>query len=107
MRFMPVFLDLSAGTVALVGSGAAAMSKLRLLRSAGANVRWYAEKHDATAQALPTAAPSSRLEFAAADPLQAEVRDFIAVVAASGGPLDAHIAERARRRNIPVNVVDR
>ena len=31
MRFLPVFLDLSVGTVALVGDGVAAGSKLRLL----------------------------------------------------------------------------
>jgi uroporphyrin-III C-methyltransferase / precorrin-2 dehydrogenase / sirohydrochlorin ferrochelatase len=107
MRFMPVFLDLRAGTVALIGGGAGAMSKLRLLRSAGANVRWYADEHDAAAQTLPVGASSSRLEFVVADPLQADIGKFIAVVAASGGPLGAQIAERARRRNIPVNVVDR
>src|SRR5437660_789928 len=32
MRFLPVFLDLTSGTVALVGSSAAAVNKLRLLR---------------------------------------------------------------------------
>ena len=42
MRFLPVFLDISLGIVALIGGGAAAKSKLRLLRSAGAHVRWYA-----------------------------------------------------------------
>ena len=44
MRFLPLFLDLSAGTIALIGAGPAAASKLRLLRSAGANVRWYAPR---------------------------------------------------------------
>src|SRR5436190_2124053 len=52
MRFMPLFLDLTSGTVALNGSGAAAAGKLRLLRSAGANVRWYAGNDDETALAL-------------------------------------------------------
>ena len=33
MRFLPVFLDLASGTVALVGSGPAALNKLRLLRA--------------------------------------------------------------------------
>jgi len=107
MRFMPVFLDLASGTVALVGGGTAAMSKLRLLRSAGANVRWYADELDPAVEALPADAPSSRLEFAVADPLQADFAEFIAVVAATGGPLDAQIAARARCKNIPVNVVDR
>ena len=51
MRFLPLFLDLSAGTIALIGAGPAAASKLRLLRSAGANVRWYAPKNE-TARAV-------------------------------------------------------
>ena len=42
MRFLPLFLDLSSGPVAPVGAGASALNKLRLLRSAGANVRWFA-----------------------------------------------------------------
>jgi siroheme synthase (precorrin-2 oxidase/ferrochelatase) len=47
MRFLPVFLDLTQGAVGLAGSGPAAQSKLRLLRSAGARVRWFAEGADA------------------------------------------------------------
>jgi len=108
MRFLPVFLDLSVGTVALVGNGAAARSKLRLLRSARANVRWYGGEHTAGAEALAAdGAASSRVEFVAADPLQADFSELIAVVAASGNALDAQVAERARQRKIPVNVVDR
>ena len=42
MRFLPVFLDLHAGPVLLVGSGELARAKLRLLLAAGARVRWYA-----------------------------------------------------------------
>jgi uroporphyrin-III C-methyltransferase/precorrin-2 dehydrogenase/sirohydrochlorin ferrochelatase len=107
MRFLPVFLDVRSGTVALVGDGVAAMSKLQLLQSAGANVRWYAGAHVSGAHTLAGHAPSSRVEVTKADSLQADFSQFIAVVAASGGPLDALIAQRARRANIPVNVVDR
>ena len=42
MRFLPVFFDLARGSVVLIGSGAPAIAKLRLLRAAGANVRWFA-----------------------------------------------------------------
>jgi uroporphyrin-III C-methyltransferase/precorrin-2 dehydrogenase/sirohydrochlorin ferrochelatase len=107
MRFLPVFLDLRVGTVALVGNGAAARSKLRLLRSAGANVRWYGGEHAAGAEAPAAHWGSSRVEVVAADPLQADLGGFIAVVAASGKALDAQVAQRARQRKIPVNVVDR
>src|SRR6266849_6667964 len=90
MRFLPVFLDLKAGTVALVGAGPAAFNKLRLLQSAGATVRWFSNNADVAEEAL-----------------LANLSKFIAVVAAAGGPLDEEIAARARAANIPTNVVDR
>ncbi len=42
MRFLPVFLDLQAGPVVLVGAGELAQAKLRLLLAAEARVRWFA-----------------------------------------------------------------
>ena len=42
MRFLPVFLDLQAGPVLLIGAGELARAKLRLLAAAGAHIRWYA-----------------------------------------------------------------
>ena len=107
MRFLPVFLDLASGTVALVGSGPAAVNKLRLLRAAGANVRWYSSSADVAEEVLLASPPSGRLELSFADPLQADFSEFIAVVSAAGGALDEGVAARARARNVPVNVVDR
>jgi len=43
MRFLPVFLDLTAATVALIGARPAALNKLRLLRAVSADVRWYSD----------------------------------------------------------------
>jgi uroporphyrin-III C-methyltransferase/precorrin-2 dehydrogenase/sirohydrochlorin ferrochelatase len=107
MRFFPLFFDLASKKVALVGAGAAAQNKLRLLRSAGANVRWYALDVDVAEDILLAGAAPGRLEVSNADPLQADFSDFAAVIAASGKPLDETIAARARAGNVPVNVVDR
>jgi siroheme synthase (precorrin-2 oxidase/ferrochelatase) len=41
MRFLPVFVDVTAESVALFGAGSAALNKLHLLQSAGAKVRWF------------------------------------------------------------------
>src|SRR5439155_1397442 len=82
------FLDLSSGTVALIGGSAAALNKLRLLRSAGANVRWYAGDVDVAEEMLLASAPPGRLEVALSDPLQADFSEFAAVVAAAGGAVD-------------------
>ena len=106
MRFLPVFLDLTEGVVGLVGSGPAALNKLRLLRSAGARVRWYCKDVGGAEQAL-TAALSGPLEISFADPRQADFADCLAVVSAAGDALDDDIAALARRRYIPVSVVDR
>jgi uroporphyrin-III C-methyltransferase/precorrin-2 dehydrogenase/sirohydrochlorin ferrochelatase len=85
MRHFPVFLDLAAGPVVLVGSGAAALAKLRLLRAANADVRWHRDD--------------------VAD--EVDLSDAVAVIAADGGAADEVVAARARALRIPVNVVDR
>jgi uroporphyrin-III C-methyltransferase / precorrin-2 dehydrogenase / sirohydrochlorin ferrochelatase len=105
MRFLPVFLDLAQGAVGLAGSGSAARSKMRLLRSAGARVRWFA---DGTIEAdLAADLRSGRIEVSAADPRQADFSGLIAVVSALGDARDDAIAMQARQQRIPVNVVDR
>jgi uroporphyrin-III C-methyltransferase/precorrin-2 dehydrogenase/sirohydrochlorin ferrochelatase len=107
MRFLPLFLDVRAGTVALIGAGPAAQNKLRLLRAAGADVRWYSGNVDAAEEVLMASAPSGRLEISLSDPLQTNFREFRMVVAATGTALDDAVAALARTANVPVNVVDR
>jgi len=106
MRFLPVFLDLTQGVVGLVGAGPAALNKLRLLRAAGARVRWYS-KDVGVAEEVLTAALSGPLGISFADPLKSDLTDCIAVVSAAGGVLDDEIAALARSQHVPVNVVDR
>jgi uroporphyrin-III C-methyltransferase/precorrin-2 dehydrogenase/sirohydrochlorin ferrochelatase len=107
MRFLPLFLDLSAGKVALIGSGPAALNKLRLLRAAGADVRWYSDDVDVAEEVLLASRPPGRLELSLADPLDANFREFRLVVAATGAALDDAVAALARAGNVPINVVDR
>ena len=107
MRFLPLFLDLNSGTVALVGSGAAALGKLQLLRSAGADVRWYSGDLDVAEDVVLASASAGRLELSFADPLEADFSEFAAIVVAAGGDLAERVAARARAANVAVNVVDR
>src|SRR5207253_11478207 len=106
MRFLPVFLDTAAVVVVVVGSGEPARGKLRLLRAAGAHVRWFSRDADVAEEMLPLSG-QGRLEISFGDPLKADLSDAVAVVSAAGEALDAQIAARARRYRIPVNVVDR
>src|SRR6266700_1178930 len=106
MRFLPVFLDTAAGVVVVVGSGEPARGKLRLLRAAGAHVRWFSRDADVAEEMLPLSG-QGRLEISFGDPLKADLSDAVAVVSAAGEALDAQIAARARRHRLPINVVDR
>jgi uroporphyrin-III C-methyltransferase/precorrin-2 dehydrogenase/sirohydrochlorin ferrochelatase len=110
MRFLPVFFDPSAGVILLIGSGEAALGKLRLLRAAGAHVRWFSSSADIAEEALTLAGAGGargRLEISVGDPLKAELNGVIAIVAAAGKELDPQIAQRARKHGVPVNIVDR
>lgn len=107
MRFLPVFLDLTEGVVGLVGSGPAALNKLRLLRAAGAHVRWFPGDAGAVEQGQPNAAEAGAVEICPADPAPADFAEFLAVVVATGDARDDAIAAQARRQRVPVNVVDR
>jgi uroporphyrin-III C-methyltransferase / precorrin-2 dehydrogenase / sirohydrochlorin ferrochelatase len=105
MRFLPVFLDLQSGVVLLVGSGDLARAKLRLLTSAGAQVRWYATdgNHDLSGVAANDAA---RIQFAAGDPRTADFTGVIAVLCAGAGDVGPAVSARAKALGLPVNVMD-
>jgi uroporphyrin-III C-methyltransferase/precorrin-2 dehydrogenase/sirohydrochlorin ferrochelatase len=105
MRFLPVFLDLQAGPVLVVGAGDLARAKLRLLAAAGARIRWLATdgNHDLSGLA---AADAARIEFAKGDPLVADLRGVIAVLCAGVGDIGAAMSARAKAVGLPVNVMD-
>src|SRR5215831_20464399 len=105
MRFLSASPKTPAKTIALVGSGAAALGKLRALRADGARVRWYPLRADVAEEALTLAGPG-RFEISIGDPLRADLSDVAAIVAAAGSEVDAQIVEHARAQSIPVDVVD-
>jgi uroporphyrin-III C-methyltransferase/precorrin-2 dehydrogenase/sirohydrochlorin ferrochelatase len=105
MRFLPLFFDTSAGVFILVGSGEPALAKLRLLRAAGAHVRWFSCNVD-VAEVLARSPGQGPVVCRFGDPLKADLSDVVAIVSAAGELLDRQIAARARRQRIPVNVVD-
>src|SRR4051812_39608560 len=105
MRFLPIFLDLRSGPVALVGGGDLVRAKLRLLLAAGANVRWYATdgKRDVTGI---DAADAARIEHAHGDPLTADLSGVIAILCAGAGDIGPAMSARAKAVGLPVNVMD-
>ncbi|MCG6204912.1 siroheme synthase CysG [Rhodopseudomonas sp. HC1] len=105
MRFLPVFLDLAAGPVVLVGAGEMARAKLRLLLSAGATIRWYVVDGDRDLSGV-SEADRARISFADGDPRDADLSGAIALLCAGAGDLAAPLAARAREIGVPVNVMD-
>src|ERR1700753_3941077 len=102
MRFLPVFLDLQAGPVLVVGAGEEVRAKLRLLISAGARIRWFATDGNHDLHGMD----SGRIEFANGDPLAADLHGVIAVLCAGAGDIGWAMAARARTAGLPVNVMD-
>jgi uroporphyrin-III C-methyltransferase/precorrin-2 dehydrogenase/sirohydrochlorin ferrochelatase len=107
MRFLPVFFDLSRGNVVLIGSGAPAIAKLRLLRAAGANVRWFANGTEASDDVLHARHYSGKIEIVSGEPGENDLAGALAVVSSSGKEIDERVASLARALNILVNIVDR
>src|SRR5262245_31717368 len=109
MRFLPIFLDLKAGPVVLVGDGELAQAKLRILAAAGAHVRWHVTDTSVDPSGRLTAFAAdaaSRIEILSGDPLKADLQSAIAVICAGAGDVGPAIAARARVLGLPVNVMD-
>src|SRR6201992_753284 len=102
MLFLPVSLDLQAGTVLVVGGGELVRAKLRLLFSAGAHVRWFATDGDYDLHGLDAA----NIEFGAGDPLTTDLTQIIAVMCAGAGDIGVGMSARAKAAGLPVNVMD-
>src|SRR4051812_49587575 len=105
MRFLPVFLDLQAGPVLLVGGGDLARAKLRLLAAAGARVRWYATVGNQDIGGL-SASEAARIELASGAALAADLTGVIAVLCAGAGDIGPAMSARAKAVGLPVNVMD-
>ena len=106
MRFLPIFLDLSGREVVLVGSSPALENKFRLVRAAGARVRWYAASSDHAASDH-AAEQTEQAEVFSRAPVESDLDRAVAVIAAAGDPLDRTVSTWAHARELPVNVVDR
>ena len=105
MKFLPIFLDPSAGPILLVGAGDLVRARLRLLLAAGAHVRWHATDGDFAVPGLDAAA-ASRIERGEADPRVVDLSGIVAVFCASAGEIGERVAARARSAGVPVNVMD-
>ena len=104
MRYLPVFLDLKAGPVLLVGAGELAQAKLRVLLAAGARITWYATDGQYDVNGLGEGA--QQISLARGDPLTGDLTGVIAVLCAGAGDIGVAMAARAKAVGLPINVMD-
>ena len=104
MRFLPVFLDLKAGPVVLIGAGELLRAKLRVLAAAGARVRVHAI--DGQQELGLNSDDAARIEVVTRDPLTADLSGVIAIVCAGAGDVGVAMSARAKSLGLPVNVMD-
>ncbi|MBT3170293.1 MAG: siroheme synthase [Rhodospirillaceae bacterium] len=105
MRHYPAFLDIEGRPCLVVGGGAAALAKVRLLGRAGAAVTAVAPSFDDDIRALGKGGGVTLVQRAFRDD---DVQGHALVHAASAdAALDEAVACAAGAENIPVNVVDR
>ena len=104
MRHLPVFLRVRERKVLVVGGTPRAAAKLALLAAAGARIVVVAP--DVCGEIAARAADGRiRHERRLFEPF--DVADCAIVIAATGLlPVDAAVAEAARRAGVPVNVID-
>src|SRR4051794_14990607 len=105
MRFLPIFLDLRSGPVLLVGGGELVRAKLRLLLTAGAQVRWHATDGHYDLNGIDADA-LARIERVPGDPLTLDLHGVIAILCAGAGELGPLLSARAKAMGVPVNVMD-
>ncbi len=104
MKFFPIFLDLENQEVLVVGGGEQAAQKVRLLVRTTARIVVMAEEPNAELCGLEAA---GRIAVRRRRFQQSEVRTQGLIYAAIGdAALDKQVATAARRRGVPVNVVD-
>lgn len=104
MRYFPIFLDFDGQRVLAVGGGEAILNKIRLLQRTNADIEIVAETLDATLDGLVS---HGALAWVARRFEPAQLDGVVAVFAAADDITNKAVFEAARRRNIPVNVVDR
>ncbi|MBR0825363.1 uroporphyrinogen-III C-methyltransferase [Bradyrhizobium manausense] len=105
MRFLPVFLDLKAGPVVLIGSGELLRAKLRVLAAAGARLRVHAIDGNRDLAGLADDVAAG-VVFSDGDPLTADLAGIIAIVCAGAGDIGVAMSARAKSLGLPVNVMD-
>ncbi|MDD3450250.1 MAG: bifunctional precorrin-2 dehydrogenase/sirohydrochlorin ferrochelatase, partial [Gammaproteobacteria bacterium] len=104
MEFLPIFLNISGRPCLVVGGGDVAARKIEILRGAGARVRVVAP---ALCSGVSRQVERGSVEHHAGTFSETDLDGCELVIAATDdAAVNRQVAELARSRRIPVNVVD-
>ncbi len=105
MRYFPTFFDLAGKPCLVVGGGERATQKIRLLRRAGALVTVVTR---GPIEEIERLAAKGEVEIRRRGFVEGDLRDRVLAIGAAGDDdLDLRLCEAAKRRGVPVNIVDR
>jgi len=104
MEFLPIFLNLRGRRCVVIGGGEVAARKVSLLLEVGGSVTVYSPELCGTLAELREA---GKIEYVASR-FSDDVLDgcSIAIAATDDDTVNRRVSEAAKRRNVPVNVVD-
>jgi precorrin-2 dehydrogenase / sirohydrochlorin ferrochelatase len=97
--YYPIFVDLTAKTVIVIGAGKVGMRKIRALVEAGARVKAVSPE---SAEALPEGVEWLQRDYRSGDLAGA----FLAYAATNVREVNAEVGAEGRAAGIPVNVAD-
>jgi uroporphyrin-III C-methyltransferase/precorrin-2 dehydrogenase/sirohydrochlorin ferrochelatase len=104
MEYLPIFLDLRDAPCLVVGGGEVASRKVGLLHRAGASVTVVATE---LGSALAAELSAGRIAYRAARFEASDIEGFaLAIAATDDAPTNEAVADAAKARRVPVNVVD-
>ena len=104
MRHLPAFLDIAGRPCLVVGGGEVAARKIALLERAGGRVRVISPE---LVPSLSRGVAAGRIQHIVQEFTPDQMTDSAIVIAATDNrALNAQVSWEARRRGIPVNVVD-
>ncbi|MFT5486435.1 MAG: uroporphyrin-III C-methyltransferase/precorrin-2 dehydrogenase/sirohydrochlorin ferrochelatase [Paracoccaceae bacterium] len=104
MRHLPAFLDIAGRPCLVIGGGEVAARKIALLERAGGRVHVTSPK---LVPSLSRGVAAGRIQHLSSTFVPEQLDGSAVVIAATDDrALNAHVSWEARRRSIPVNVVD-
>lgn len=104
MDFFPIFLDIKDQDCLVIGGGDVAVRKVFLLLRSGAKVTVVAPK---LADALKQRADKGEISHIAKEFDSEDIQSQRIIIAATNNPeVNKRVSEAAKKKNIPVNVVD-